>query len=405
MADLSSLDVLLHGEKIAALTLLPGDNTLLTFEEKYVQDQNRPTLSLSLKDAYGELITNQRPVRTRVPPFFSNLLPEGPLRAYLAKRAGVKQEREFHLLWALGQDLPGAVRIQPGDGAAWPEDKSAPKGLNANDAKAKALRFSLAGVQLKFSAVTKATGGMTIPASGQGGSWIVKLPSAHFPGVPENENAMMELARMAGMDVPETMLLPISEIEGLPDGMEQLGGNVFVIKRFDRSEDGSLIHIEDFAQIFGVYPDKKYSQASYRNLADVIASEVGDTGIQEYIRRIVFNALIGNADMHLKNWSLIYPDKRHAALAPAYDFVATTPYLPDDDMALRLGRSKRFDEFDAAQISYFAAKARLPEKFVVDTARETVQAFDDLWAKAKKELGMSKALIAALEKHRKIVPL
>ena len=405
MADLSSLDVLLHGEKIAALTLLPGDSTLLTFEKSYIDNENRPTLSLGFKDSYGELITEQRPTRTRVPPFFSNLLPEGPLREYLAKRAGVKSEREFHLLWVLGQDLPGAVRIQPSDGAAWPEDTEAPQGVNKNEARTKALRFSLAGVQLKFSAVTKATGGMTIPANGEGGSWIVKLPSAHFPGVPENEYAMMEFARTLGMDIPETMLLPIGEIEGLPEGMDQLGRNVFVIKRFDRDDNGGLIHIEDFAQIFGVYPDRKYERASYRNLADVIATEVGDAGIQEFVRRIVFNALIGNADMHLKNWSLIYPDKRRAALAPAYDFVATIPYLPDDAMALRFGQSKRFDEFNETQLSYFAAKARLPEKFVLNIARQTVQAFDDLWPRAKKELGINKALITALEKHRKTVPL
>ena len=54
----------------------------------------------------------------------------------------------------------------------------------------------------------------------------------------------------------------------------------------------------------------------------------------EFLRRFVFNALIGNADMHLKNWSLIYPDRRAAMLAPAYDFVSTIAYLPDDRLAL-----------------------------------------------------------------------
>ena len=61
------------------------------------------------------------------------------------------------------------------------------------------LRFSLAGVQLKFSAVMEASGGLTVPAGGMGGSWIVKLPSARFAAVPENEFAMLELARRAGI--------------------------------------------------------------------------------------------------------------------------------------------------------------------------------------------------------------
>lgn len=59
------------------------------------------------------------------------------------------------------------------------------------------------------------------------------------------------------------------------------------------------------------------------------------------------SALIGNADMHLKNWSLVYPDRRHAALAPAYHFLSTIPCLPDENAALSFSRTKRFDEFSS----------------------------------------------------------
>ena len=68
------------------------------------------------------------------------------------------------------------------------------------------LRFSLAGVQLKFSAMGDARGGLTIPARGVGGDWIVKLPSLQFPGVPENEFSMMTLARAVGISVPVVKL-------------------------------------------------------------------------------------------------------------------------------------------------------------------------------------------------------
>ena len=88
--------------------------------------------------------------------------------------------------------------------------------------------------------------------------------------------------------------------------------------------------------------------------------EAGEPGIVEFVRRLVFNALIGNADMHMKNWSLIYPDGRSAALAPAYDLLSTIAYIPDGKMALNLVRSKRFADLTVAAFTHFAGKARLP---------------------------------------------
>ena len=79
-----------------------------------------------------------------------------------------------------------------------------------------ALRFSLAGVQLKFSAIKSAAGGLTIPAEGVGGSWIVKLPSMTHDGVPENEYSMMSLAAQIGMDVPELQLVEPAPSKSCP---------------------------------------------------------------------------------------------------------------------------------------------------------------------------------------------
>jgi len=70
---------------------------------------------------------------------------------------------------------------------------------------------------------------------------------------------------------------------------------------------------------------------------------------------------------------MIYPGSRNAVLAPAYDFLSTIPYIPDDSAALNFSRTKRFDEFSEDKLSHLAAKARLPEKLVLDTARETVE--------------------------------
>lgn len=92
---------------------------------------------VSLKDPFGALITKFRPYNMVVPPFFSNLLPEGPLCKYLADRAGVKPSREFFLLWMLGRDLTGAVTVHPSEGDdAPPDDEQA-----IVEARPNALRF------------------------------------------------------------------------------------------------------------------------------------------------------------------------------------------------------------------------------------------------------------------------
>ncbi|URQ90966.1 HipA domain-containing protein [Pseudoalteromonas sp. SCSIO 43101] len=403
----STLNVLLYGEPIATVTNVGNDRTLFAFMDSYIYDDSRPVLGLGFKDALGGLLTNFKPTQTKLTPFFSNLLPEETMRHYLAERAGVNPAREFFLLWVLGQDLAGAITVEPADGEALPPNVH--QDIDDETKIDVPMRFSLAGVQLKFSAVQQANGGLTIPATGQGGSWIVKLPSSRFDAVPENEYSMMELARMLGMDVPETQLLPINQIANIPDGIGKFGdafknAQAFVIKRFDRAGD-QAVHIEDFAQVFGVYPQDKYKKASMRNIAQVIGIEGQDEDIAEFTRRLVFNTLIGNADMHLKNWSVIYKDKRAASIAPAYDFVSTIPYIPDDSASLKVSRSKKFSDFTLDELSHLAAKAMLPEKLVLDTAKQTVAGFHEIWAKEKAHLPLTKSMIEAIETHLRSIPL
>ena len=405
MPNVSILNVNLYGDTIGTLTNVGGDRTLFAFTEAYLNDTNRPTLGLSFKDEFGELTTDYRNYQTRVMPFFSNLLPEGHLRRYLAERAGVNPEREFYLLWALGNDLPGAITITAADGELWPADLNEDGDHDNDHHHENALRFSLAGVQLKFSAVSDATGGLTIPASGAGGSWIVKLPSREYDGVPENEFSMMKLAAMMGMNVPAIDLVAMDAIKNVPAGIEQLGRHAFVIERFDRLSDGARVHIEDFAQVFDVYADNKYKKASMRNIAQVIAAEGSNEDLVEFVRRLTFSMIVGNGDMHLKNWSLIYPDRRHVSLAPAYDFVSTIPYLPEDGTGLNISRSKSFADFNVDELTHFAVKAAIPKKMVLDTAKETIATFRKIWADEAKNLPMSKAVRSAIETHMKTVPI
>ena len=407
MSRVSVLDVLLYGELIGTLANIGDDRMLFAFADGYINDDTRPTLGLGFKDEFGGLITDFRPYQTRTMPFFSNLLPEGHLRSYLAEKAQVNPEREFFLLWALGRDLPGAITIRPADGEPLPPNAADEDAEETQEKKPpeNALRFSLAGVQLKFSAVQEASGGLTIPASGVGGSWIVKLPSREFEAVPENEFSMMILAQKIGLDVPQVDLIDVAAIKNLPEGIEAIGKQAFIIERFDRLSNGGAVHIEDFAQVFGVYPDKKYKTAKLANIAHVLAAEGRDDDVSEFVRRVVFNALIGNGDMHLKNWSLIYRDRRSASLAPAYDFVSTVPYIPNETMALNVSRTKSFAAFDADELSHFAASAAIPEKAVLAVAKETVAHFHEIWASEKANLPMSKDVRQSIDRHLMVLPL
>lgn len=397
----SILSVRLYEQEIGTLTNLGGDRMLFAFTESYIENPNRPTLSLGFKDSFGGVVSDFAPTQTRALPFFSNLLPEGHMRSYLAERARVNPAREFPLLKALGLDLPGAVSIVPAGGELFDDDDAFDDGRGK--ASSRPLRFSLAGVQLKFSALLETRGGLTIPASGQGGNWIVKLPSREFEDVPENEFSMMSIASMVGINVPTIQLIDIGDIDDLPDvsgmGTDLFKRKAFAIERFDRGPDGARFHIEDFAQVFGLYPEDKYKNATMRRIAQIIGIEAGNADVAEFVRRLTFNVLIGNADMHIKNWSLIYPDQKKAALAPAYDFVSTIPYIRDDNFALKFSRTKRFDAFGVDELTHLAAKAELPEKLVLNTAKETAMRFHEVWQAESSHLPLSQHVRNAIEAH------
>lgn len=389
-----ALAVRLHGQRIGVINRLAGDKYLFSFDQAYVDDPNRATLSLSFKGTSGGLISDVRAYNVRLPPFFSNLLPEGHLREYLAARAGVKANRDFFLLATLGADLPGAISVSPADAAAHDhvDDERDRDGRHP-------LRFSLAGVQLKFSAVMEANGGLTIPADGIGGSWILKLPSARFEAVPENEFAMMELARKVGIPVPHVKLVPIPDIEGLPRDAGKMEGQALAVQRFDRTPEGGRIHMEDFAQVFGIYPDDKYDKRSYANIAQVLSAEAGDDAVMDFTRRLAFSVLIGNADMHLKNWSLLYLDRRSASLAPAYDYVSTIPYLPKDQLALGFGGSKDISTISQDQIRRFADTARLAVSPLWRVVQETTEKTRTAWKSLEEKALIPEKIRKAIDEH------
>jgi serine/threonine-protein kinase HipA len=108
--------------------------------------------------------------------------------------------------------------------------------------------------------------------------------------------------------------------------------------------------------------------------------------------------------MHLKNWSLLYPDGRTPRLSPAYDFVATIAYLKDDKLALSFVDSKAYESLTRDQFARFAAKSGLPRKLTLDTVEDTVSMFAKEWHGADVD-ALDDAVRGAIDSHLSSIPL
>jgi serine/threonine-protein kinase HipA len=312
--------------------------------------------------------------------------------------------RDLPLLRLLGDDLPGAVVVRPEEDGPLVDDVEASETPVEAGEENEPLRFSLAGVQMKLSAGGGPQSRLTIPAKGLGGHWILKLPSQIYPHLPENEHSMMRFAREAGIEVAETGLVPVEEIDRLPRGL-RTDANALWVRRFDRRDDGVRVHMEDFNQVYAQMPDAKYSNYSYGNMAEDLARIAGMEEVRELVRRIVFSAAIGNADMHLKNWTLIYPDGRTPKLSPAYDFVSTIAYIEDYEMALSVAREKDIRKFDGALLRRFAVRVPVPEKVILDAAMETAEKIARVWPRLRDELPMVDEAKERVSERIRVFPL
>jgi serine/threonine-protein kinase HipA len=116
-------------------------------------------------------------------------------------------------------------------------------------------------------------------------------------------------------------------------------------------------------------------------------------------QKLVLRKLTGNGDMHLKNWSFIYPDGKTATLAPACDLVATVPYLPNDNLALKLYKIKAMKDISLELFRKMAGKSKLPEHMVLQTARDTVDATITSWKENYTTFGLPTQLIESIDRH------
>jgi serine/threonine-protein kinase HipA len=138
---------------------------------------------------------------------------------------------------------------------------------------------------------------------------------------------------------------------------------------------------------------------------DTTPTFVGEEALVEFIRRLVFNAAIGNADMHLKNWSLIYPDGRTPALAPGYDFVSTVRYIDDRSLALSIAKEKDTGKLDEKLLEKSADRARVPKNVVLMTALEIAERLVREWRRMKANLPLDDKARQAIDTQIGFVPI
>ncbi len=410
----SPLAVYLPGQHVGRLERSRSGLTVWTPERAWEQRNQRPRLGVAFLRTPG-----QRQAGTGLPPWFENLLPENgsALRERLCSTHGIRETDSFRLLRAIGADLSGAVEIMSSTEAPGEDDDASPTERDDDPAReaslSERLRFSLAGMQLKFS-MSMANERLALGARGRGGQWIVKLPGYRYLELPEVECATMTWAKNAGFDVPKHFTVATDKLDGVPDSWWEGIPRAFAIERFDRRDDGSKIHQEDLCQAFELLPLHKYGDTGARRISldgalRFVTDVAGEESGREMARRIGFVIACGNDDAHLKNWSLLWGNADRPNLTPCYDLVATVSW-PDfhgwntqrgPSLALKLGSERRFSRLNTFVLDRHVAASQCSwakAEILAGIARAR-----DAWAASQYE--MPEIMRAALRTHWSNVPL
>jgi serine/threonine-protein kinase HipA len=301
-------------------------------------------------------------------PFFAGLLPEEEPRQKIAAILGISERNDFAMLEQIGGECAGAISLLPEGASPLPVENRLRR-LSEEDLQAivaelprrpllageEGLRLSLAGAQDKLPVVMDGDT-ISLPLGNTPSSHIMKPQPARFPGLVANEILCMQLARAVGLTVPKIT----SRLIG--------GTACIIVERYDRirNADGSIsrLHQEDFCQALGFPPERKYQQEGGPLLRDCVAllrewSTIPVLDIRDFVDGLIFNVLIGNADAHGKNYSMLYDESRRR-LAPFYDLVCTVvwPEL-SKRLAMNVGKSKNIDEVRPDHFHKMAIEAGL----------------------------------------------
>ncbi len=286
----------------------PGERVTFTYDSSYIEG-GHPAIAHTLPVRTDLHISNNG-----LHPFFDNLVSEGWLEQAQSRLLGRREVSRVELLLAFGFDCAGAVSIIDPE----PSDLSEVM-LDMNDPKEMAVltsRASLSGVQPKLAVIEE--NGIYRPARiDELSTHIAKFPSAGHSDLTLNEY-LTTLAFKALLPDDEIVQLDIKEVQGLDEP-------ALLIKRFDRNGKERL-HFEEFNQLLGRRSRTKYDGA-HKDMADFILQTKGCLPTQAYLlyRRILAGLLLGNTDMHLKNFAMFHTASG-LRLTPTYDQVAASLY-------------------------------------------------------------------------------
>lgn len=359
-----TLNVWWDGSFVGQFTQDRHDDISFTYSQAWLDDEKALPLSASLPKRPEQF--SRRECR----PFFGGLLPEESQRQVAAQALGVSPANDFALLDRLGGDVAGALQLLPENQKPIeiaPLAKRLPTPLDDAGivrvldalpmrpllAGEEGLRLSLAGAQSKVPIVLIGEQ-IALPLPGQATTHILKPPIARFEGTTENEAFVMRLAATIGLDVA-----PVE-----PRSVE--GRSFLLVERYDRVRDGRgvvhRIHQEDFCQALGVPPETKYASEGGPTFKDCFellrrVSARPATDVLKLLDAAIFNLVVGNADAHGKNFSILYDDQG-PRMAPLYDLLSTIAY-PDlsPKMAMRIGKRATLAEMDAVGWQTFAKEA------------------------------------------------
>jgi serine/threonine-protein kinase HipA len=234
----------------------------------------------------------------------------------------------------------------------------------------RASKMSIQGVQPKLSAVLNIKD-EKFELVDKGGKFILKPQHNMYYQMPENEDLTMRLAKLIGLEIP---------IHGLIWSKDN--SLTYFIKRFDRKGQNDKIPVEDFAQLAGFSRDTKYNY-SMEKIVTLINTYCTFPAIEniKLFKMVLFNFLVGNEDMHLKNYSIINRDGK-ISLSPCYDLVnSTIEYKKqDEEIALPVkGKKKKLTQ--NILINYFGKeKCELTAKSI-ENVLESISSAIPEWNK------------------------
>ncbi len=293
-----------------------GGRCVFTYDESYLQS-SLPAISYTLPPRAESHLSEYG-----LHPFFDNLCAEGWLKNAQARALGLRRDDRFSLLLAFGTDLAGAVSvIDPEPVMEIKIDHDDPENIAAL-----AARASLSGVQPKLGAIKK--GRRFHPVRlGERATHIAKLPSPTLSGILGLEYIT---TRACG-----ALLKGDAVVEMTPAPLQGVAERALLIRRFDRTEDGTRLHFEEFNQLLGNRSEDKY-EGCYEHMADFIIQN-GDICLRAecdtLFRRIMACILTGNTDAHLKNFAMEHTESG-LRLTPSYDLVGAACYPPYQTLAL-----------------------------------------------------------------------